>query len=267
MEAIVDEHCSYRYKARTADFQAISGTPIAYWAHPQIRQAFSDGQQLREFADPQSGLQTSDNERFIRHWHEVSFKQIGFDSVNNSSAQKSQKRWFPHNKGGKFKRWYGNRELVVNWHDDGREIKDFVNERYPYLKGNTDYVIKDRGYFFKEGITWSHSTSSFFSARYAPAGAISNVEGPTLFSDAPFFYLGLLNSSSVWEFLSILNPTLHFLVGNVRELPMPTDDFADNSTIDEVVKRAVEISRADFNQFESSWEFVSCPILLSLIHI
>ncbi len=256
-----DNQVHQEYRRSLVDLLSIPGAPIAYWASAQVKALFTDSGRLKDSADPQVGLQTSDNERFLRVWHEVHLSQLALECDSNAAAVRSGRKWFPHNKGGAVRKWYGNRELIVNWKDDGKEIKEYVDSRYPYLKGNIDYVIKDRGFFFREGVAWSHSTASFFSARYSPVGAISNVEGPTLFAAEPFYFLGLLNSAPASLLMSILNPALHFLVGTVRELPIPSK--SDREKIKVCVSSAVSIARADWDNFETSWDFRDLPLLRS----
>jgi hypothetical protein len=205
------------------EFLKVPGTPLAYWVSDRLREAFVTHEEIAgmgAFTTP--GLQTSDNERFLRRWWEPSHPNIGFGCSSNASAVESSMRWFPHPKGGSFRKWYGNDEYVVNWENDGAEIKRYVTDRYPYLNGNIDYVVKDRGYYFQAGVSWSHTTSSRFSARFMPTGSIFNVEAPALFADEDslLFFLCFLNCSVSIALLGMINSTLHFLAGMVSKLPV-----------------------------------------------
>ena len=142
-----------QYTAAT-DFKQIPGSPIAYWVSKNIRRAFSKGRPLSEFAALQPGLQTSNNSMFVRCWHEVSHENIGFSMASSNDASASGLRWFPYNKGGDYRLWYGNNEYIVDWQENGKRIKEYVTKKYPYLNGNIDYVVKDRGKYFLPSVTW-----------------------------------------------------------------------------------------------------------------
>lgn len=245
-------------------FKKVPGSPFAYWANDKLRDLYLQLPSLGEIADPQVGLQTSDNPRFLRCWHEVNTSKTRFNCTSNEDSKHSGGKWFPHHKGGDYRRWYGNRELLVNWENDGFEIKQFVAERYPYLNGNIDYVVKDRGYFFRAGITWSHSTSGAFSCRFVPAGSISNVEGPTIFAyDKDIILLtGLLNSNTSTILLGLVNATLHYLVGMMRLLPVPYNELvAKCNNIEPVILEAISLARSDWDKYETSWDFQKHPLL------
>jgi type II restriction/modification system DNA methylase subunit YeeA len=251
-------HTAQTFAVKEADFSAIPGSPIAYWVSDRMRQIFKEGTPLGEIAEAQPGLQTSNNARFVRFWFEVSENQTCRDAEDNASAQRSGKKWFPYNKGGDFRKWYGNQLWIVNWKNNGKEIKDYVNQKYPYLKGNIDYVVKDRGFYFKPGLTWTFVSSSKFAVRLSDKGFLFDVAGSSAFpaQDEAEFLLGLLCSCIAFDALKAINPTLNFQVGNVGQIPVLTIIPPEvRKQISLIVREAVEISRADWDRVETSWNF------------
>lgn len=147
----------------------LPGTPISYWADEATIEIFSEKASIGESnCDVRQGLKTSDNERFLRRWYEVSFPNIGFNCHDADEALNSGAKWFPYNKGGKFRRWYGNDEYVIDWSENGLPIKQAVCNRYPYLKGNYSFVVKNESKYFLEQVTWTTLTSGKLSFRYKP---------------------------------------------------------------------------------------------------
>ena len=260
LEAIQNPDCGWLYRASTLDFKKIPGSPIAYWVSDRIRNIFESAPSLDTFAELQPGLQTSNNSMFLRYWHEVDSNKIGFGYGSNEEAKNSHKKWFPYNKGGDFRKWYGNNEYVVNWENDGKEIKDYVNKKYPYLKGNIDYVIKDRGRYFKESITWTDISSSYFGVRYSDRGAVFDVSGSSVFPNGKNIYwlTGLMCSKLSTLFMKVVNSTLHVQVGNVASLPIVQPDV---TKAEEVSKKTIAIAREDWDAYEQSWGFQQLAIL------
>ncbi|HWE94848.1 MAG TPA: N-6 DNA methylase [Tepidisphaeraceae bacterium] len=198
--------------------QALSDLPRrswAYWVGPSLRRAFSEFPRLASVAPPRQGLATTDNLRFVRYWWEVEATSPG------APAQASPARWFPYTKGGQFRRWYEAPRHRVNWEDDGREIKESIARRYPYLGGKWKWVAKNTAYYGRGGVAWSYLTSGQFSARRLEVGAIFDVAGSSLFpADVPGM-LAVLNSSVAGRLLGVINPTVNFQVGDLAELPVP----------------------------------------------
>lgn len=243
-------------------FGKFPGTPLAYWLSDKARAVFERMPSLETLIEPQVGLQTSNTDRFIRMWHEVAVTRISFDSESNEDAKSSERKWFPLDKGGSFRRWYGNNEFVVNWERNGQEIKQYVAERYPYLKGNTDYVVKDRGYFFKPGVTWNKISSGVFAARVSFAGAIFSDAGmklPCSTYDQVFGFAGLLNSCVAHYYLTAMSPTLNVEKGAVSRLPVAEPDELPV----EQAKKCVQIAKTDWDSFEESWDFSCHPFVSS----
>ncbi|MCD6551110.1 BREX-1 system adenine-specific DNA-methyltransferase PglX, partial [Thermotoga sp.] len=240
-------------------FTKIPGWPIAYWVSDEMIRVFDIGTPLGEIAQPKAGLQTSDNNRFLRLWYEVDINRIGFGMKSREEALRSGKKWFPYNKGGKYRKWYGNHEYVVNWENDGEEIRNFVDE-----DGKLRSRPQNMDYYFREGITWSFVSSSKFGIRYTPHGFIFDVAGSSLFpekSDIKYI-LAFLASNLAFEFLKTLNPTLNFQVGNLFDLPIifPSDSSI-RSRVEDLVQENIDLSKKDWDDFEVSWNFRSHPFI------
>lgn len=237
-----------RYIVPQKDFYKIPGYPIAYWAASAILKAFATFPSMRITGHPCSGLQTGDNDRYLKQWYEVSISNVGFNITSLNDAEASNYYWFPHKKGGPLRRWYGNCDYVVNWHNCGASIKSNPSARPQNIN-----------YWFREGVTWSHTSSGAFSARISEQGFTFNVEGPTYFSDRPEVALGFLCSTPALYLMQIMNSSLHFLVGSVSMLPI-APDLPENK-IEEVVTKAISIARTDWNDSEVAWDFTSHPLL------
>ncbi|MCH1627227.1 BREX-1 system adenine-specific DNA-methyltransferase PglX [Fredinandcohnia quinoae] len=257
LEAVRDENVDYRFHSNSNDFALIPDSTIAYWASKKMLSLFNDLPKIGDYAYLQPGLQTSNNDMFLRRWFEVGISKLCVDANSNAEAKESKYKWFPYNKGGNIRKWYGNREYVVNWFNDGEEIKDYVNKKYPYLKGNIDYVVKDRGYYFKESITWSFISSSNFSCRYTPQGSLFDVAGSSLFPKKNInYFIGFLNSKVTFEMLKFFNPTMNFQVGDVANLPIVVDVEKEvENHVTSLAEENVSISKEDWDSFETSWDF------------
>ena len=158
-------------------------------------------------------------------------------------------KWFPHSKGGEFRRWFGNSELIVNWANDGEEIRSHPSS-----------ALRNPDKMFSEGVTWSHTTSGSFGARLSPTGTTFNVEGPTLFHNNPHFFLGLLCSNAALNLIQTMSQTLHFLVGTVSRVPTP-EVSKFSASVTPAVKRLVDISKYDWDAYETSWDFTTLQLL------
>ena len=254
--AIENHGCGYYYEQNSNKFCEITGSPIAYWVSEKFIAGY-ENKSLSKYGFARSGLQTGDNNRFLRFWQEVNISSIAFQMQSKSDFLASGCKWTPQIKGGDYRKWYGNFDYVVNWKNDGEEIKKCAGCRLNAM-ANDDL-------FFREGITWSHTTSSVFGARYLPIGYLFNVEAPTYFPVqlSNLYVLGFLNSSVAQRYLNMVNSTMHYLVGNIMELPISyTADKFD--WVIEVVKENVAIARSDWNSFEVSWDFHSHPLIQSV---
>lgn len=263
LEAINNHNCGWFYFSSSENFKKIPGSPIAYWLSEKFIKVFEDCPRLDSYCKPAHGLSTSDNKRFLRQWYEVNKSKIGFSITNASSAVQSKKRWFPYNKGGEYRRWYGNQDYIVNWENNGKEIKDTANQKYPYLKGNLGFVITGEKYYFTPSITWSFISSSYFGARYSPQGFIFDVAGSSVFpklQDIPYI-LAMMESSLTSEFLSAMNPTLNFQVGDIAGLPLPSVSPDEKSIITINANILIDRHKYDWDSYETSWNFSINPII------
>lgn len=253
LEAINNlESCSYRYNIDQTKFKKIPGMPIAYWASENLLKAFEKGTPVSEYVKPKVGLQTGDNDRFLRLWWEVDINKVKFDAKSLETAELSRKKWFPYNKGGKFRRWYGNYDYLVNWENDGNEIKNFVdgNGKLRSRPQNTEY-------YFEEALSWPLITSGGLSVRYREFGSIHDVSGMSAFSDSRvdmFYALGVLNSPIGNNVLKILNPTINSQVGDFQSIPIIFDKDRQQNIINNV-KMCINLAKEDWDKNEISWDF------------
>lgn len=167
----------YFFRASTSDFSKIPTGPIAYWLGEKTLNLFDFHPPLATVTNPRVGLLTSDNERFLRLFWELENSTCCFDAKTDDEAAMSKKRWFPHNKGGGFRKWAGNYDLLVDWENYGERIKRTVLQKYPYLKGNPNFVVHDDGHYFRPCITWSEIGTGPLSFRMLPNGFTSNIKG------------------------------------------------------------------------------------------
>ncbi len=243
-------YCIYRY--RQGDFDAIPGSPWVYWITPGLRKVFETFPKLGEIAQPRQGLATADNFRFLRYWWESGLERIAFGCKNAQQAEATGKRWFPYMKGGGFRRWYGNQEYVVNWERNGEEICNFVDPN----TGKTYSRPQNTDYYFRRGVTWSRTTSKGISVRFLPNGFIIDCEAPSCFDLDNCQLLGILNSLCANCILSIINPTIHFQVGDLARLPVPR---ASSESLQKLVEKAIALAKADSEDDETTWDFIAPP--------
>ena len=238
-----------RYETKQSVFNLIPGRPIVYWASYQMLNAFEVGVPLGDVAPAKQGLATADNERFLRQWFEVSADRFYMRARDREDAKASGARWFPHNKGGEFRKWWGNQDYVINWEDDGRELWDFRPRS----------VIRNPDYIFSPCISWSNVTSGEPSFRQYDSSSIFSHVGQAVFpkESERTAVLGSLNSTVIRHILDAISPGIHVNSGQVDELPWIEPDSFDPA----VVKRLIEISRADWDARETSWDFARPPYL------
>ena len=220
------------------EFKKIPGSPVAYWLNESELRVFTDYPSISKYAVSTNGVQTTDNDRFVRNWAEIDHGKRGV-------------KWYPYNKGGSYRKWYGNIEFYINWEKDGAEIRKIKNSR---RRGDE--------YFFTVGVTWSDVTSGKLSARYMPEGCIFDAAGPTAFFDdltLTMTGLGLINTKFADRWSKILNPTLHFQSGDFQKLTLSLEYI--NSRADQISKAAVALAKYDWDSYERSWDFLSLPIL------
>lgn len=230
----------------------LPGTPIAYWVGKKVIDAFSNLEKVRSLESFKRGIATGDNGKFLRYWHEVSVKSTSFfDTISN-------KKWFKYNKGGEFRKWYGNLEYVVNWENDGFEILNFkdVNGK---LRSRPQNVV----YNFYPVLTYSSVTSGKLSLRIFDEGLINDQAGnflPMRDFHILRFLGGFMNSKPASSFLNILNPTLNILVENLNNLPIAN---LNSEKCEKIVQALCEVAKLDWNSYEIAWGFTSFQLLNS----
>ncbi|WP_207669807.1 BREX-1 system adenine-specific DNA-methyltransferase PglX, partial [Anaerofustis stercorihominis] len=260
IEALTKTNVDYKYKFKMRDFEKINDRPFAYWISDGYKKVFDKAILLKEYAIPRQGMATTDNKRFMRNWFEVDINNIKFYSKNSEEAKNSGKRWFPYNKGGKYRKWYGNNDFIVDYYNDGEELINLVREKYPNIS-DPEFVIKNRKSYFKSGITWTF-ISIDVGVRYFPNGFIFDVAGSSLFpkEDKLYYILGFMCSKLMKQFLQMLNPTMNVQAGNIANLPIIFKE-EENEYITKLVKECIKISKEDWDSFELSWDFKIHPLV------
>ena len=261
LEAIRNPDCGLFYRRDADTFKKIPGTPIAYWASDALVESFTKGKRLDAIATPRQGLATSDNGRFLRKWWEVVPSNASRDCSGRPEAKQSGSRWFPIIRGGSYRKWWGDYDEVVNWFDDGREMKEAILSKYTYLS-TPDFVIKNQNDYFKPAVSWSKISSSLASFRFAPRGMLFEVAGACLFAEPnELRYIQAFCNCSIAEIdLAFMSPTLNFEVGQIGQLPIIQDEAAE-PTVCSLVEDSRSISKADYDSSETSWDFKRHPLL------
>lgn len=253
LEAIHDPSLDYFYQTDQTNFQKIPGSPISFWVSENLIQVFKNPT-IGDSYEATTGLQTSDNNRFVRYWWEPQNCKISFCSKDNSDSVNSKQRWFPYNKGGGYRKWYGNNWHVLNWKNDGEDVREYND----YLNSSraSNIGIGSVNFFFRENISWSKITSSKFSSTWQPSGYIFDVAASSMFGENLTLPLSLLNSIVAEEILKIFNPTLNFQVGNINKIPLII-----NSTVAKITVNNIELSKSDWDSSQVSWDFKKHPLI------
>lgn len=256
-EAIANPNCGYLYYAKASDFAKIPGSPIAFWISNKEFNSYENGDLLGKVSDPKKGMDTGENERFLRYWQEINFLSAQLSNFSSKDLKNESLKWFPYNKGGEYRKWYGNREYVINWQSNGIEIKQRLKNK------KKKPTLRNQAYYFRDGYTWTTVSSSRFSARYTPEGALFDNGGCTLFSNKAIHYFGSLINSKVSErYLEFLSPTLNFQPGDIsRILYKRITNEITLDLLDKIVTNLVTIAKSDWNAFEESWDFQMHPLL------
>ena len=242
------------YFALQEYFEQIPGKPYVYWISERMRKLF-EFDNVDSVSTTRHGMTTGNNDRFLRMWHEVNYNKIGFKLGSTEEAKNSKKKWFPYNKGGEYRKWYGNYVYVVNYENDGEEIKEFTS----HLPQGTWVRVMSREYYFKPSLTWTLTSTTTFGVRYSPQGAIFDVAGSSLFPYGDYFYLlGLLNTNIAFYYLKMLNPTMSIQTGNIKTLPYIEKN---KDAVDGYVTKNIKISMDDWNSFEVAWDFKKHPLI------
>jgi len=254
LEAIENKNCGYFYEAKQDNFSELPCSPIAYWTSQQLMNDFKNGTLLGELAKPRQGMATTNNNLFLRLWYEVNNTDMYLCAKNREEALNSKYKWFPYNKGGDFRKWYGNNDYLVNWKNDGADIKH-------YLIGKNPNIPRGESLYFKECFSWSLISSADPAFRYKAPGNIFDIAGMSCFSDDKLFYLmALCNSKVALSVLHILAPTINFQAGDIANIPVLVD-IHNKKRVEEITKANVKISKNDWDAFEASWDFKKQPLV------
>jgi type II restriction/modification system DNA methylase subunit YeeA len=247
LEAIRDPDCGWLYRAKLEDFAKLPQSPVAYWVTDRLREVFSRYTSLSEVAEARQGLITGNNDRFVKKFWEVDISAL---CTKGESTDRG--RWFPYNKGGDYRRWYGNAEEVVFWANDGAAIRSYADE-----DGRPLSRPQSTEFYFREALTWSRISSSLFGVRYSPSGRVFDCNGPSLFVNSVNGQSlhGLLSSVVVPHILTAISPTLTFQVGDILKIPIV--DLPEAPGVGAM--RCIGIT--DWNNYERSWDFQFLPIL------
>lgn len=251
LEAIQNSDCGWFYRRNADTFKKIPGTPIAYWASDALLDAFANREKLGLLAKPQVGLQTSDNDRFLRYWFECSLGDMSVACDSAESSLSLDAKWYPHNKGGSFRKWYGNRDHVIEYAKNGRSLS-----AAPGASRIKDSIA------FLSCITYSRITSGQIAFRIQPSGSLFDSAAVAMFPPVRDmkYLLGLLNSSVVATATSFLVPTLNAQPGDIAKLPIAIEP-AEHGAVDGLVDYCLSISRLDCDSFEASWDFKRNPLV------
>ena len=251
LEALADPDCGWFYRTPAINFVGMPGMPIVYWATRGVLEAFENGIPISSIGQPRQGLATGENARFVRQWWEVSLVRERFDCPSIEESVKSGAKWFPYNKGGEYRKWYGNNDCVVNWKNDGREIKGYRDNRGKLLSRPQNTQC-----YFRPCITWSKISSGSIAFRYKPAGHVFDVAGTSIFAgESELKYLqGACNSSVILQIAGMLSPTLNFEVDQIATYPILLDERRE-SNVCALVSEERSLSKSDWDTFELSWDF------------
>lgn len=247
-----------QYKAKQRRFGKIPGNPVAYWASEQIVQDFQIGDRLGDIAKPRQGMATTNNNRFLRLWHEVEYENIGF-GLKCIEETVGMIKWFPYNKGGDFRKWYGNNDYIVNFRNMGQEVCDYIDATSAV---NSKGRIINRDQYFHECISWSLVSSGNIAFRYKPNGFIFDVAGMSCFSshEKLIYLLGLNNTKIVNALMETLAPTINYQAGDIANIPVIQKEVIKNEIID-IVEENIRMATQDWDSFEVSWDFIRHPLL------
>lgn len=250
LDAIANPDCGYFYEAQQLNFSKIPGSPIAYWVSKKMLSIFEKGNSLGSIADSKQGIATANNEYYLRHWNEVDFLNIKFNTTRHENSFTASEKWYPYNKGGDFRKWYGNNDYVINWLHDGEEIKK-----------DSKAVLRNLPYHFRNCFSWSLISSSVAAFRYKPYGHLFDVAGMSCFSNSNLEYLlALCNSKIVMEILKIIAPTLNYQCGDIANITVIFSE-SKKETIESIVRQNISLSKSDWDSFETSWDFKEHPLV------
>ena len=257
LEALGNRECGYYYETKQNLFKKINSSPIAYWLSEGVFKTF-DLPTVSRYISPRIGLVTGDADRFLRLWFEVGYQKIKWDCLSVEDNVSSGYKWFPYQKGGAFRKWYGNNEYVINWENDGWECKNdnYSGKRVKSHNYNGDYA-------FKPAITWTKISSGSFACRYVPEGFMFDDAGPicSVSKKDVYLFLALLNSNVGQFYLSVLSPTMNFLPGHINAIPVDYSKLSKDINCVRLAEETVDYEKQDWDAFEVSWEFEEHPFI------
>ena len=245
-----------RYTAQQSNFSKIPGAPVAYWITNKLLHVLG-GQHISEQVKSCIGMRTGDNDRFLRLWYEVDISKVILNAI--SPLKLGTFKWVPYNKGGEYRKWYGNQEYVVNWENNGYEIKENTKRIYPQLGDNLGWKISNESRYFQKHLTWTDITTRGLSFRHVPGGFIFDASANAAFTSSDLYFpvLAYLNTIIVNSIACLLNPTLHFKLGNFDSLPT----LRTAPKVDDIARMCVKISQQDWDSYETSWDFKRHPLV------
>jgi hypothetical protein len=255
IEALNNNNCDYSFEADQRNYLKIPDNPIAYWISNKLLEAFKTGSSIGENVLARNGMKTGDNERFLRLWWEVENRKMSMTTHNYEEAERSSAKWYPYNKGGEFRKWYGNNDFVVNWEHTGHEIFDNAKSDGRHVQ---DYPSELK---FKPALTWSLVTSSKPAFRYKECH-LSDIAGMSLFGSREKIirYLGFLNSPIALEVLRLIAPTINFQAGDIARVPV-LNEVENTPEISVITEDNIKLSRSDWDDYETSWDFKRHPFI------
>ena len=245
-----------RYAADQSNFSKIPGSPVAYWISSKLMSAYGD-KHLADYAAITNGLFTCDNKRFLRLWHEVELKSLKLNCSSKEECLNSQEKWYPYNKGGEYRRWYGNQEYVVNFRGFGAEISQYR------VQSGQSASFPGQNFYFQDSLSWSLVSPTKFAIRYYPRGFVFDIAGSSVFPNSEKnlgYLLGFLASEVAFSCLKLTNPTINFQAGDVRKLPLIYDEHSLDET-NKMSQENITLSRKDWDSYETSWDFKRNPLL------
>jgi hypothetical protein len=260
LQAISNSGSKDLYSVSSDNFSKIPGLPIAYWISQKVVKAFETGSRLKEIGDTRQGMATSDNNRFLRLWYEISNQNFYLYAKSADEAKIFNKKWIPYNKGGNFRKWYGNIDYLINYANDGQEVKQLASSMY----GSYTRTIKSISEYFKKCLSWSKISSGSIAFRYYPDGFIFDVAGCCIFfkdDNKMNLYFGFLNSKISATILRAISPTLNFEAGHIASLPIIHTDVQKALIVNETVVKNVFHCKKDWDQYETSWDFKKSPLI------
>ena len=255
--AVIERNATVQYFSWQSDFSYIPGAAVSYWVSQRLFNCFTRYTPLGDIAEPRQGLTTCDNDRFMRFWHEVCFNNIAFQCSSTDESKSLPQKWYPYNKGGEPRKWYGNNEYIVNWHNDGAEIKTYVASKYV----SYSRTVKNIPYYFRKGLTWS-AIAKKYAVRAYGNGFIFADKGQAVFvDDKSYYYIcGLMNSKFTDSVLAIISPTLDFNCGYIKKIPVCLNE-SKYEVVAPLVIDSIQLAQYDWDSFETSWDFQHHPLL------